>query len=324
MSNLFVILVLLMTTFLSSLFSPARGDDDFDVFSFTGWWGSNQSIVGRNVPPGIFEVPIHMRELPFKMHVCIREIFVLNDSDCPTSDFSTLPPYTHLISKNRAVASVEGTNGGTIITIKGFGATILELRQDKSEILFTSYVLVVFTPSDPGKKCVGLIGPGDNGPSFLGVTDCSGKCVKLADARDRSSDGVCDNGMSRDDKEPDDVMDLSCSIFIDGSTFLPALILSTSIHDERCSPDDSCTAQFGEAPGFQFCGASARICSFNATIGQEDKHAHLGTCEKMCQQFRSQCVAALDNETPGCTPNPKSRDTCETPLQTAICFCERL
>src|SRR5262249_16377744 len=116
----------------------------------------------------------------------------------------------------------------------------------------------------------------------------------------------------------DDVCDinLSCSIFADDGR---------SLHDARCSPEDICAAQFGNAPGFQFCGdlTSASICSFNATTGRGDKHTRLGTCEDMCQQFGSRCVAALDNETPGCTPNPKSRDTCETKRQTEICVCER-
>ena len=82
MSNLLVILVLLMTTFLSSLFSPARGDDEFPVFSLTGWWGTNgQPVEQGPVPQGdVFEVPIHMRELPFDMAVCIRPINEVNET----------------------------------------------------------------------------------------------------------------------------------------------------------------------------------------------------------------------------------------------------
>jgi hypothetical protein len=43
----------------------------------------------------------------------------------------------------------------------------------------------------------------------------------------------------------------------------------------------------------------------------------------MCQRFDSQCVGALRNDTPGCTPTPDSSDTCETLRQTEICLCER-
>jgi hypothetical protein len=304
MSNLLIILVLLMTTFFSSLFSPASGQED--VFYFEGWWGSNATPVGEKVPQGgVFEVPIDMRELPFEMQFCItetvEEICVKNTSE------GRLPRGTHLSSKNGDVASVQGAQ----VTIERFGSTTLELRQDKDDRLIASYLLVIFTPSRPGKTCVGLSG---SGPSSEGVMDCSGKCVLLGFVNQILKDDVCDNGMP---------VDLSCSIFTDDGR---------SLHDARCSPDDVCKAQFGNAPGYQFCGnlTSASVCSFNATTGRgdkrthgEDKHTRLGTCADMCQQFGSTCVAALDNETPGCTPNPKSRDTCETKRQTEICVCER-
>jgi hypothetical protein len=94
----------------------------------------------------------------------------------------------------------------------------------------------------------------------------------------------------------------------------------------ECLLQDSCRAQFGKAPDFHLCGAGEGVCSFNTTTGKGMPN-NRGTCAAMCQQFRdSQCVAALNNnpnDPPGCTPNPNSRDTCETPRQTEICICER-
>ena len=274
MSNLLVLLVLCMTTFLSSLFSPASGDDELELFSITGWWGINELPIHDGVTSGVvFDVPIHTGELPLLMPVCIAK-----GPPCPAK-VGSLPLGTHLSSKNRAVASVKGA----IITLMGFGATTLELRQDEDDILVASFPLVIFAPSRPGQSCVGL-GRRDNPPevtdAIAGITDCSGKCVRF-----------------------DDIAGLSAEV--------------------------CCMAQFGDAPGFEFCPdltpnlPRGSFCSFNATTGKEDKHAYLGTCNDMCQRFGSQCVGALHNEMPGCTYTP-SRDTCKTPLQTAICFCERL
>jgi hypothetical protein len=62
MSNLLVLLVLLMTTFFSSLFSPARGDELL-LFSFLAWYGfrGNSGELSRGqspVPPGsVLDLP---------------------------------------------------------------------------------------------------------------------------------------------------------------------------------------------------------------------------------------------------------------------------
>ena len=44
----------------------------------------------------------------------------------------------------------------------------------------------------------------------------------------------------------------------------------------------------------------------------ETHHGDDGTCADMCQRFGSQCVAALDNNPPGCTP---STQLAETPVK---------
>jgi hypothetical protein len=66
MARLLVLLVLVMTTFLSSLFSPAygQGEGEEPPFSMEGWWGSNQRGLDQVRPGGVFEVPIHTGELP--------------------------------------------------------------------------------------------------------------------------------------------------------------------------------------------------------------------------------------------------------------------
>jgi hypothetical protein len=221
---------------------------------------------------------------------------------------------------------------GTSIMFKGVGATTLQLRRD-TEIL--AWYVLVFTPVPPGKRCLTDVSDSD------AVVDCAGKCVPLEEVRASLGNDTCDDGTPRQDGQPS--IDLSCE------SFIPELLLNASlapfdIVDQSgvssftssdilallnrpnpphpggpdagdCSLDMSCIAQFGTAPGFELCSASASVCSFNATIG--------GTCADMCQQFGSQCVAALDNETPGCTSIPESSDTCQTPRQTEICICER-
>jgi hypothetical protein len=53
----------------------------------------------------------------------------------------------------------------------------LELRQDENDMPVASYLLIVFAPSRPGKRCVGLLLLED-ASGTEGVTDCSGKrCV---------------------------------------------------------------------------------------------------------------------------------------------------
>lgn len=105
---------------------------------------------------------------------------------------------------------------------------------------------------------------------------------------------------------------------------IPLYTISTDLDGGDCSLEESCTAQFGTAPGFELCegGATARFCRFNAdtrnaTTGRPD------TCAAMCQRFASRCLAALDNNPDGCTPLPTSADTCDTPQNSEICVCER-
>jgi hypothetical protein len=105
---------------------------------------------------------------------------------------------------------------------------------------------------------------------------------------------------------------------------IPLYTISTDLDGGDCSLEESCTAQFGAAPGFELCegGATARFCRFNAdtrnaTTGRPD------TCAAMCQRFASRCLAALDNNPGGCTPLPTSADTCNTPRNSEICVCER-
>src|SRR6266851_10315590 len=98
MSNLLVLLVLLMTIFLSSLFSPTASAAQ--LFSFRGFWGSNTLSIDPDpagVPPGgVFEVPI--ATLPYTIGACIAEESSIRAENC--SDLVTqghLPPGTRLI-----------------------------------------------------------------------------------------------------------------------------------------------------------------------------------------------------------------------------------
>ena len=169
------------------------------------------------------------------------------------------------------------------------------------------------------------------------IVDCSGKCVSINfDAIPKLGDGYCDDG-SRG-------IDLSCAFILEDlipdflhtpageagealSRILDFLnrngdILARGRGDGGdCTLEDSCRAQFGTAPDYQFCGEDVSsvtaindafatnalgVCTFNATT-RNVTTGDDGTCAEMCQQFGSQCVAALDNKTPGCTPSPKSR-----------------
>jgi hypothetical protein len=317
MPNLLVLLVLLMTTFLSSLFSPASG---LQLYSFVGFYGFNQTRVAPDdptgVPPGgVLEVP--RTSLPFTFNICINESL---DMDCFRSPVNHLPEGARLISTNLDVASVEGT----VITLKSFGSTTLRLRQNGKTL--ASYILVVFDPINPGRRCVGP-------ETTDALVDCAHRCVSLADILGDPfaqppkpsllNDGICDDG-TRLGPGRTSPIDLSCIFFIDNS-FNGRF--NGSLHDEDCTPEQSCTVQFGAAPDFQFCDTliSDSVCFFNATTGK-DTPTGLGTCKAMCEQFNSQCRAALNNNPdnpPGCTPRPNSRDTCETPRQTEICGCAR-
>ena len=301
MSYLLVLLVLLMTTFLSGLFSPASAQ-----FSMRGSYGTNEIPLDPVPPGGVFEASISTFEP--KINFCIPE--EAQESCTPTSD-ANLPAGTQLISTNPDVASVEiDVFGRTFIGLNSPGSTTLQLR--RNGIILASYVLVV-APGLPGTRCIGI----DNR-----VADCSGKCVLEDDVRAGLGDGVCDNGTPRDDGKP--TIDLSCAFIPEFFIPDPQVAVDLSGFTDSlkrdggdCTPEQSCIAQFAAAPGFELCSASASVCRFNATTGG-------GTCAEMCQRFGSRCVAALDNKTPGCAPKPKSTDTCETwGGQTAICVCER-
>ena len=101
MSHLLVLLVLLMTTFLSGLFSPASAQ-----FSMRGGLWHQCHVELEPVPPGgVLEVPIYT---PTSLHIpfCIRRrrrMYAMAVSLSPS-----LPAGTQLISTNPAVASVEG------------------------------------------------------------------------------------------------------------------------------------------------------------------------------------------------------------------------
>src|SRR5262245_55935605 len=120
MSHILVLLVLLMTTFLSSFFSPASG---LPLYSFVGFFGVNTTRV--TVPAdvsrdGVIEVPT--TSLPFDFNICINESLTI----CDNPTLPHLPEGARLRSTNRDVASVEGG----VITLKSFGSTTLRLRQN--------------------------------------------------------------------------------------------------------------------------------------------------------------------------------------------------
>jgi hypothetical protein len=335
MSHLLILLVLLVTTFLSSLFSPARGDDgdeQLPIFSFVGWFGDAAAPVGSARPGGVIEVAFSSVSIGA---ICIKE----ESQNCspPIPPIRSLPKDTELRSTNKAVASVSSGPSGPVIQLNSPGATILQVRRHRD--ILASFVLIV-TPVPPGTLCGRPLEDVKDT-----VVDCSGKCVgKNAEVLRRLGDDVCDDGRGHDDgREP---IDLSCASFI--PTFLSAVApfeasmslanvgitpedlarlasLPNDLDGGDCSLKESCMAQFGTAPGFEPCItiSTSNFCSFNATTGTRENR---GTCAAMCQRFGSRCVAALNNNpdtSPGCTPGPNSRDTCETPRRTEICICER-
>ena len=86
MSNLLVLLVLLMTTFLSSLFSPARGQDGCRFSAFLGGMAARgdqaRFRVGRSpVPPGgVLDLP---PPFPiFGQHTHFRLLYRRISEDC--------------------------------------------------------------------------------------------------------------------------------------------------------------------------------------------------------------------------------------------------
>jgi hypothetical protein len=317
MSHLLVLLVLFVTILLSSPFSSS-GLKRVPRFSIAGWMGIDaEEIPGAPFPPGsVLEISISAATDHRITSICITE--ESPEVKCESPDEKNLPIGTQLISSNTAVASVSlDPTVGTVITLKSVGSTILQLRRDKE--IFASYVLVV-TPPLPGTRC-----EFNSQGQVEAIVDCSGNCVLREVAGRRLGDKFCDNGSPRDDGSGEVLgIDLSCvfipEFFVDRADLFVNVIDPFADRTQRdggdCDPKESCTAQFGTAPGFAFCSASAGVCSFNATTGG-------GTCADMCQRFGSRCVAALDNSSPGCIPSPNSRDTCQTPRQTEICVCER-
>lgn len=280
-----------------------------------GFIGSNQVLPpGVPVPPGgILEISVSASPDARISGVCITE--ESPEGNCESFGDASIPAGTQLISTNPAVASVETDSldpSLMSIELRSLGSTVLQLRQN--EELLASYVLIV-TPSLPGTPCA-IDTDADGSPD--GIVDCSGRCVSSEAVGQRLGDGVCDEGSPRDDGSPG--IDLSC-------VFIPEFFQSLNGVDVRftdrtdrdggdCDPEASCRAQFGTAPDFELCSASAGACSFNATTEGS-------TCAEMCQRFGSRCVAALDNNLAGCTPLPGNTDTCETPRNSEICICER-
>jgi hypothetical protein len=352
MSNLLVLLVLVVTIFLSGLFSPVSGqEDEFQSYSLLAWYGDNGSpnelsVAGAKpvppssvlvLPPPSFEAQPILFCLTTPSQTCLF-------SPGPQGASSILPPDTQLKSTNSDVASVEDSQDRPLgIYFKGFGSTILQVL--RNGILQASYGLI-FSPFPPGRRCLA-----DDIPA---VVDCSGKCVDFSEVLKRLGDMNCDDGSQRDhETQP---IDLSCA------SFIPELLLTASLrpfsinnpsdfgspelleHLERlpnprdldggdCSLKESCTVQFGPPPGFEFCSALSNsgatnagvsVCSFNAITGK-GRSTGGGRCAATCQRFGSHCLAALDSDPPDCTPRSQSRDTYKTPRQTAscICTCER-
>ena len=105
MSHLFVLLVLLLTTCLSGLFSPVSAQ-----FSMRRAYGTNVTRLEPVPPGGILEVSLytHFPAILF----CIRE----GEESCNPGSISdpSLPTDTQLKSTNPDVASVEGTGNPSI------------------------------------------------------------------------------------------------------------------------------------------------------------------------------------------------------------------
>jgi hypothetical protein len=314
MSHLLVLLIVLVTTFLSGLLSPASGQR----FRFPPFLGTNASPLEPVPSGGALEVPTGSQAIFLN---CIQE--GAPEAGCGIGN------ETMLNSTNPDVATVSldpedcvEVNGATpCIIIGNPGSTTVELLDSNNEAL-AAFVLVV-TPSPPQ-----FVRPGTRCEVSEGIVDCSGTCVSLSEAQQRLGDGVCDNGQPLPDGSRD--IDLSCvfipEFFRDDDGLIRAFTNRTNRDGGDCDREQSCEAQFGAAPGYEFCSGTASLCSFNASTGEPptgNDTTRMGTCAAMCQQFGSRCVAALDNEAPGCTPSPNNAGTCETLRQTEICVCER-
>lgn len=183
MSHLFVLLVLLLTTFLSSLFSPASGDDEvLPLDSFFGLSGSNIGPEFGPVPRGgVGEVRISKCAISF----CFGDL-----SECNGTLVRSGPPAgTQLISTNEAVAEVSGV----FIGLENPGSTTLQLRRIRDDAspgeLLASYILLVM-PDAPNTTCDPVLFARNRFPecgeglfsSDPSVVDCSGKCVSRQEA----------------------------------------------------------------------------------------------------------------------------------------------
>ena len=145
MSHLLVLLVLCMTTFLSSLFSPASGQ--VPRGNGSGWFGSDTLSVFSFPPGGILEMPLR----PEGNMITIGCI-----TDGPDSPCLLDPGDAQLISTNPEIA--EGTPASCppgrghqpgdlclkITVHSKLGSTTLNVLQDGE--LLTSFVLVVTPP----------------------------------------------------------------------------------------------------------------------------------------------------------------------------------
>jgi hypothetical protein len=333
MQNALVVLVVLLTTCLSSLFSPASG---VPKFSFGGWPGSEDESPFIVEPGNVIQWPL---ATVFLAMACLTD----EHGEC-------LPDNFLQESSNEDVAafSAQFSTESTELRINSPGTTIL--RWSRKGQLPRQYLLIV-TPSPSGTLCPLLESQSVGVPDQ--VVDCSGKCVDIAGVNHRLRDTHCDDETQS--------INLSCE------SFLPAFNSAVTFFDDQsggafmgteiwktlqelseqgkitqpdagaCTLEDTCEAQFGDAPGYMFCNEltgnrgdfDLPLCSFTAITGT---HTRDGTCTTICQRFGSRCLGALD-DTPrsqaldtdpsGCTPNPDSRDTCDTPRQTEICICER-
>jgi hypothetical protein len=327
MSKLFVLLVLFVTTLLSSLLSPASGQPRPPRPPSARWGGGSNAgsilipPVGGIPPGGVIEISTSFLDNDEISRLCFRE----DPNLCFTGTGDDVPSGFQLKSTNSDVASVGlvsneecdeagSPNTNFCIILNKPGSTILQLLQN-DEIL-ALYVLVVI-PSLPGTRC-----QLDLDDDVAGIVDCSENCVPEEDVGQRLGDGVCDNGSG---------FDLSC-VFIPEFFRTDLLIRPFTHRTDRdggdCSLEESCTAQFGEASGFEFCDGTDNLCSFSATTGGV-------TCAEICQERGSRCVAALDNPRPNprdtplerrqrvCTLLPNNID-CETRgHRNDICVCER-
>ena len=306
----FFVSLAVLVFFIPTLSEAELEGLDLPIFSFVGFSGSDESQRHPVSPGGTLEV--NLSAVAFTV-LCIKD----SDVTCATDGVgeagnSHIPDGAKLFSSNPDIAFIDGGD----IVLRRPGLTILTLQYvdylskvQPSKVGTIAYYNLVVKPVRPGTPCEsdreGIFISG-----FEGIIDCSGRCVLEAEVKARLGDGVCDDGSTGFDLS-------SCLIHNAWEESEGTLLgfLNDEIDGGDCNKvRDLCRARFGDAPGFQLCNSSVNVCSFNANTNG-------GTCEEMCRQFNSRCVAALDNNPAGCTPLPDSNDTCQTPRQSEICFC---